>query len=76
MQHSDTKKLSSPGAGANAEQELLARIHDTVSNGLAALHLPLPDSIHKSGLAGVVEQVWEMTRAAWESETGERSEKP
>jgi hypothetical protein len=38
-------------------REQLGLIVDTCDNGLAALRMPLPDSIHKEGLTGVIESV-------------------
>lgn len=59
-----------------SNQELLARIHDKAANYLAMQKLPFPGDIHAKGLFGVMEEIWKMTRDAWEAETGEKAEQP
>jgi len=59
-----------------SEQELLAQIHDKAANCLAMQKLPLAADIHAEGLFGAMEEIWKMTRGAWEAETGEKAEHP
>jgi len=59
-----------------SDQELLASIHDKAANYLAMQKLPLPSYIHAEGLFGGMEEIWKLTRDAWEAETGEKAERP
>jgi hypothetical protein len=57
-------------------QELLAAIHDKAANCLAMQKMPLPPPTHADGLFGAMEEIWKMTREAWEAETGEEAVHP
>jgi len=56
--------------------ELLAEVHEKAMNVLYSAKMSLPDSIHVVGLRGAIEEIYEMTKAAWEEETGQTSVKP
>lgn len=53
-----------------SERDLLAAIHDKAANYLAAMKLPLLAETHVEGLFNGMEEIWNMTQAAYDAVNG------